>query len=122
MIRNQIYDILENLLKYEDIHACMIIEKGMQGINPPTEKFNKKVLEIWEIFQKTLGDLFNIIEHYSDYGVGEINLRVMDYEIMIFVIPDSNTAIVAVVPALANKGIVEIALESARNKIIDIIK
>ena len=122
MIRNQIYKILEDLLKYDDIHACMIVEKGMQGINPPTEKFDKKVLEIWEIFQKTLDDLFNIIEHYSEYGVGEISLRVMGYEIMVYVIPNSNTALVAVVPSLANKGIVEIALESTRNKVIDIIK
>lgn len=121
MIKDEVQNVLEGLLNYEDIYACMLIQKGMEGITPPREKFKGNIAQIWEILQKTIDDVFYIIQQYMDYNLGEINFRMMDYEVLFYVLPHSTTALVVIVPSLSNKGIIEIALESARNKIIDIL-
>lgn len=122
MIKDEILKILENLLNYEDIYGCMLIEKGMEGITPPVEKFKGDVLNIWEILQRTIDDTFSTVQEYADYGLGEIDFSLMNYEVMFYILPNSTTALVVIIPSFANKGILEITLESARNKIIDILK
>jgi len=122
MVKDEILNVLEDLLNYDDIYGCMLIEKGMAGITPPVEKFKGNIMEIWDILQKTIDDVFSIIQQYMDYNLGEISLRLMDYEVMFFVLPQSDTALVVMVPNSANKGIIEIAVESARNRIIKILE
>ena len=122
MIKNEILDVLEDLLNYEDIYACMLIRKGMDGVTPTTDKFKGDVLDAWEILQKTMDDVFSIIQQYLDYGMKEIYFNMMNYEVMFFVIPGSDTALVVMIPNFANKRIVEITVESARNKIVEILK
>lgn len=121
MMKKEIVKVLNDLLNYEDIYACMLIRRGMDGIMPD-EKLRNDVVDIWEILQKTIDDIFTIIEQYSEHDLGEINFRMMDYEVMFFILPGSDTALVALVRSLANKGIIEIALESARQKIVGLLE
>jgi hypothetical protein len=45
-----------------------------------------------------------------------------DYEALFFVFPDTENALVAIVPALANKGLIEVEMENARREILKIME
>ena len=118
---NQILEILEDMLKFEDIYACMLVRKGMQGIVPNTNLFRKEVMSIWNILGETMDEFFDVIQQYSKHNLGEVDFRLMDYEVMFFILPWSDTALVAIIPALANKGLLEVEMENGRRKIIGIL-
>jgi len=42
--------------------------------------------------------------------------------VLFYVFPDTENALVAIVPALANKGLLEVELENARREILKIMK
>jgi len=45
-----------------------------------------------------------------------------EFDVMFFILPGSDTALVAIVPALANRGLLEVELENARRAIIKIVE
>jgi hypothetical protein len=113
----------EDLLQLEDIHACMVAQKGMEGIIPPlSDKFKKEITPIWEILQKTMDDFLDIIGRYSEFGLEKVYFELGEYDVMFFILPGSNNALVAIVPALANRGLLEVELENARRRIIKILE
>ena len=120
----KILEVLNELLEYEEIYACMLVRKDLEGIIPPREKFKKGIEDIWEIVHEIMEEIFVIIDKYAKYGygLGEIYFRVLDYEVIFFILPDSDTALVAIVPALANRGLIEIALENARRSFMKILE
>jgi len=119
----KILKILDDLLAYEEIYACMLVRKNLEGIIPPQEKFNKKIEDIWGILQETMEEFFIIVDKYSKYGYGltEIYFRVMDYDVIFFILPETDTALVAIVPSLSNRGLIEIIMEKTRRKILEIL-
>ncbi|RLJ07384.1 MAG: hypothetical protein DRP13_03965 [Candidatus Aenigmatarchaeota archaeon] len=82
---SKILEVLNNLLTYEEIYACMLVRKNLEGIIPPIDKFKKEIEEIWEILHEVMEEVFVIIEKYSKYGyeLGEIYFRVLDYEVSV---------------------------------------
>ena len=120
--KKEISRILENLMKMEEIHACMVVSKGMQGIIPEGSRFNKEVWPIWEILQKTMDDMFVIIEEYSKHDLENIYFKLMKYEVIFFIIPETNTSLIAVTPTLSNRGLIMMELEKARKEIIKILR
>lgn len=122
-VEEKILKILYELLSFEEIYACMVVKKNLEGIIPPQEKFNKKIIPIWEILQETMEHFFIIIEQYSKYGYGlsEIYFRVLDYDVIFFILPETDTALVAIVPIFENRGLIEIILEKTRRKILNVL-
>jgi predicted regulator of Ras-like GTPase activity (Roadblock/LC7/MglB family) len=119
----RILKVLTELLTVEDIHACMVARKGFEGIVPPvTDKFKEEVTAIWDVLKKTMDDFFDIINHYSKYGLDKINFQLGTQEVIFFILPQSDTALVAIVPALANRGFIMLELENARRRIISIVE
>lgn len=112
----------EDLLRLEDIHACMVVRKNLEGIVPITEEFKKEILGIWEVLKDTMDEFFDVIEKYSEYGLDKIYFELGEFDVMFFILPGSDTALVAIVPALANRGLLEVEMENARRKIIEIIE
>lgn len=119
-VEDRIKEILIDLLSYDEIYACMLVRKNLEGILPSTKLFKKEIEEIWEILYEVMDKFFEIVEQYSKYGYGlnEIYFRIQEYEVMFFIIPETDTALVAIVPELANKGLIEITLETARLNIL----
>ncbi len=111
----------EDLLQLEDIHACMVVRKNLEGIFPMTEEFKQEIIEIWDVLKNTMDEFFEIISHYSKYGLDKIYFELGKYDVIFFILPGSDTALVAIVPALANRGLLEVELENARRKIIQIL-
>jgi hypothetical protein len=68
-----------------------------------------------------MDDVFGVIGAYSQIGLGEMEFRLQNYEVLFYVFPDTENALVAIIPALANKGLLEVEMENARREILKIM-
>ena len=109
--------ILIDLLKLDDILACMVARQNMISVMPDQSLFNSSVMEIWDIIKRAMEDVFVVIKEYSQAGLGEIEFRLQDYEAIFYILPDTENALVAIIPALSNKGLIEVEMENARQAI-----
>ncbi len=117
-----IEDVLDDLLNYDEILACMVARLNMISVMPDQERFDPDVMKIWDIIKRAMDDVFGVIREYSQAGLGEIEFRLQNYEVLFYVFPDTENALVAIVPALSNKGLIEIELENARREILKIME
>ena len=114
-------NVLENLLKLDDIYACMIARRNMVSVMPDTSEFNQKIMDVWDIVSSAMQNVFAVIEEYSSVGLDVMEFRLENYSVLFFVIPDTDNALVAIIPSLANKGLIEVEMENARREIVDIL-
>ena len=94
--------VLDDLLKLDDILACMVARRNMISVMPSGEGFKSDVLSIWDIIKRAMDDVFGVIREYSQAGLAEMEFRLQDYEVLFYVFPDTENALVAIIPALAN--------------------
>ncbi len=111
--------VLDDLLKLDDILACMVARQNMISVMPSdgTDSFKPEINQIWDILHRAMDDVFTVIREYSAAGLAEMEFRLQDYEALFFVFPDTENALVAIIPALANKGLIEVEMENARQEI-----
>jgi hypothetical protein len=50
-----------------------------------------------------------------------MEFRLQDYEVLFYIFPDTENALVAIIPALANKGLLDVELENSRREILKIM-
>ena len=113
-----IAQVLDDLMRLDDILACMVARRNMISVMPSREEFKPEVNQIWDNIHRAMDDVFGVISAYSQIGLGEMEFRLQDYEVLFYVFPDTENALVAIVPALANKGLLEVELENARREIL----
>jgi predicted regulator of Ras-like GTPase activity (Roadblock/LC7/MglB family) len=113
--------VLDDLLKLDDILACMVARRNMISVMPSGEGFKPEVNNIWDSIHRAMDDVFGVISAYSQIGLGEMEFRLQNYEVLFYVFPDTENALVAIVPALANKGLLEVEMENARREILKIM-
>jgi len=118
-----IAEVLDDLLRLDDVLACMVARQNMISVMPSdgTEGFKSDVNEIWDIIHRAMDDVFNVIREYSQTGLSEMEFRLQDYEVLFYVFPDTDNALVSIIPALANKGLLEVEMENARREILGIM-
>lgn len=116
-----ILDVLNDLLNYDEIFACMVARQNMISVMPDQELFDPQVMQIWDIIKSAMDDVFTVIRGYSQAGLDEIEFRLQDYEVLFYVFPDTENALVVIVPALSNKGLIEVEMENARREIKNIM-
>ena len=114
--------ILEDLLKLEDVLGCMVARQNMISVMPDQSKFDPHVMELWDIIKRAMDDVFGVIREYSQAGLGEMEFRLQDYEVLFYIFPDTENALVAIVPALSNKGLIEVELENTRREILKLME
>jgi len=119
--KEEILQVLEDLLKEEDILATMVARKGFEGYSPSSSKFKLKNIGVWNALQNTMSDFFVIIRKFSAQGLDKVYFELGDYEVIFFII-HSDMAVVSIIPALANKGLLEVEMENARRDIKKILK
>jgi hypothetical protein len=100
----------------------MVARQNMISVMPDQERFDLQVMQIWDIIKRAMDDVFNVIREYSQAGLGEIEFRLQNYEVLFFIFPDTENALVAIIPALSNKGLIEIEIENARREILNIME
>ncbi|RLF37972.1 MAG: hypothetical protein DRN00_04065 [Thermoplasmata archaeon] len=117
-----ILEVLEDLLKLDDIYACMVARKNMVSVIPDTSKFNPKIMDVWDIVSLAMKSVFAVIEEYASVGLDVMEFRLKDHSVLFFIIPETDNALVAIIPSLANKGLIEVEMENARRRIVEILK
>ncbi len=113
--------VLDDLLKLDDVLACMVARCNMISVMPTNDSFDPQVNQVWDIIHRAMDDVFGVIREYSQAGLGEIEFRMQDFETLFYIFPDTENALVAIVPALANKGLIEVEMENARREILKIM-
>lgn len=113
--------VLDDLLKLDDILGCMVARQNMISVMPDQSKFDPQAMELWDVIKRAMDDVFAVIREYSQAGLVEIEFRLQDYEVLFYIFPDTDNALVAIIPALANKGLLEVEMENTRREIIDIM-
>ncbi len=124
MGNDPIANVLDDLLQLDDILACMVARQNMISVLPTegTEGFKSEIYETWDIIHRAMDDVFHVVREYSQTGLSEMDFRMQDYETLFFVFPDTENALVAVIPALANKGLIEVEMENARREILKVME
>ena len=115
--------VLDNLIKLDDVFACMVGRRGMIDSIMPSDgmnSFKPGINEAWDIVKRTMDSQLEIISEFSQVYLKKVNFQLQDYEVLFYVIPDTENAIVTIVPALANRGLIAIEIENARREIIKI--
>ena len=87
--------VLDDLLKLDDILACMVARRNMISVMPTAEGFKPEVNQVWDIIKRAMDDVFGVIREYSAAGLGEMEFRLQDYEALFYVFPDTENALVA---------------------------
>jgi hypothetical protein len=100
----------------------MVARHNMISVMPDQERFDSRVMQIWDIIKRAMDDVFGVIREYSQAGLDEIEFRLQDYEVLFYVFPDTENALVAIIPALSNKGLIEIEMENARRETLKIME
>ena len=116
--------VLDDLLKLDDILACMVARQNMISVMPSDDNnsFKPEIHGVWDIIHRAMDDVFSVIHEYSQAGLTEMEFEMQDYEALFFVFPDTENALVAIIPALANKGLIEVEMENARRDILKIME
>ena len=114
--------VLDDLLKLDDILACMVARRNLISVMPSGDGFKPEVNQVWDIIKRAMDDVFGVIGQYSQTGLSEMEFRLQEYEVLFYVFPDTENALVAIVPALANKGLLEVEMENARREILQLLK
>lgn len=115
--------VLDDLLKLDDILACVVARQNMISVMPSdgTNSFKPQIQGIWDIIHRAMDDVFTVIQSYSQAGLGEMNFRLQDYEVLFFVFHETDNALVAIIPALSNKGLIDVEMENSRREIQQMI-
>ena len=116
--------VLDDLLKLDDILACMVARQNMISVMPSdgTDSFKPEINQIWDIIHRAMEGVFSVIREYSQAGLSEMEFRLQDYEALFYVFPDTENALVAIIPTLANKGLLEVEMENARREILKVME
>ena len=80
-----IAEVLDDLLKLDDIFACMVARLNMISVMPDQNKFDPQVMELWDIIKRAMDDVFGVIREYSQAGLAEMEFRLQNYEVLFFV-------------------------------------
>ena len=111
--------VLANLLKLEDVQACLLAVRGAGAITP--EKGVKlKDINLWRLIKDTTDKFFDIASYFYKYGMDKIYFELGDFVIMLYLI-EPTIGILAVIPSLANRGLLEVAVEKAKIDVTKII-
>ena len=115
MEETELIKILEDLLRLDDVLACMVVKQGLEGIVPPNMKI--KDVELWRLVHEATTGMFDIITKFYDYGLERLNLELGEYTIIVAPVSQS-FSLVVIIPSLANLGLLDVEIENTKRKIL----
>ena len=120
MGRNEeIREVLEDLLKMEDVQACLLTGR-QTGTITPGRGTKLKNLVLWKLIMDSSHKFFPVIEDFYVYGLKRLYFELGDYEIIMSFL-DQFTALIVAIPSLVNRGLVEVEIENSKRTIKEII-
>ena len=122
-VEDEILKVLkEDLMPLEDIRACVVARKGMQGIIPFTDEFKAEIKEVWNDMEKAMDFFFNFMQEFKDKGADKLYLEMQNWDVIYFILPGTDSALIVIVPALCNRGLLEVEVENARRRILKVLE
>ncbi len=118
MEKEEITDVLDDLLNQEEILGCMIINRDMSYIMPTSKKNDVGANKMIDDFKHKPDNIFRMIDCYSELKLKQMKWTLKDCEAWFYVFPDFQSTLIAVVPKLSNEGLLASELEKARQKIL----
>ena len=122
MEKEAISNALNDLLKHEEFLACMVANQDMSYIMPTTDKNDVGANKMLDDFKQKPNNIFKMINGYSEAKLKQMKWTLKDCEAWFYVIPDFQSILISIVPKLSNEGLIEVELEKARQKILEIYK
>jgi len=100
----------------------MVARKHLEGIVSIQAEHKSELRGIWDALEKTMDEFFTIIDNYSAYGLDKIYFELGQYDVIFFIIPETDTALAVVTPSVASRGFLLIELDKVRRKIMKILE
>lgn len=107
-------DVLEDLMRLEDVLAAMLVSAPGRIYAPKTTKI--KDIGLMHILKGTMDNLLETMNKFYPYGMNRTIVEIENNIIFIYLV-NRNTALVCIVPALSNMGLLEVELENARDEL-----
>ncbi len=116
--KEEVLAVLGDLLKMDDVLACMLAKKGLGGVIP--EGLKVKDVNLWNRVKETTNQIFPIIENFFVYKIDRLNFELGDYTI-IFAPISQTFSLLVIIPSLANMGLIDVEVENTKRKVKIII-
>lgn len=117
--KEEVLLILDDLLRLEDVLACMLARKDLGGVVP--EKLKLKDTSFWGVVKDSTNQIFPIIEKFFLYKVERINFELGEY-VIIFAPVNQTYSLMVIIPSLSNMGLIDVEVENTKiniKKILD---
>ena len=98
----------------DDVLACMLAKKGLEGLVPKGIKITNA--DLWRNIHDTTGDLFKIFERFYDFGMDRLYFELGEYTVIMAPV-SPEFALVVIIPSLANLGLLDVEIENTKRKI-----
>ena len=112
--KEEVTAVLTDLLRLDDVLACMLAKQGLGGVIP--EGLKVKDVNLWNLVKNTTNEIFPIINKFYLYKIDRLYFELGDYTIMFA--PVSQTfSLLVIIPFLANMGLLDVEVENTKRKI-----
>jgi len=118
MKRDEVNKVLNDLLRLEDVLACMLSRKGLEGVIPQGIKL--KNADFWILLKKTTDKVFELIGRFYDQKLDRLYFEMGQYTVIVATI-SRDVALIVVIPSLANMGLLDVEIENSKRKIVEIM-
>jgi len=117
MQKEAISHVLDDLIKQDEILACMVADRNSIYIMPNSEKNDVGANKILDDFKQKPNNIFKMIDSYSEVNLKQMKWSFKDCEAWFYIFPDLQSILIAIVPKLSNEELIEVELEKAWQKI-----
>ncbi|MCX6801245.1 MAG: hypothetical protein NTZ73_03585 [Candidatus Diapherotrites archaeon] len=117
--KEEVLSILNDLLRMDDVLACMLAKKGLGGIVP--EGVKVRDVNLWNLVKSTTNEIFPIIDKFFIYKIDRLYFELGEYTI-IFAPVSQTFSLLVIIPSLANMGLIDVEVENSKRKIKGIIE
>ncbi|MBN2014856.1 MAG: hypothetical protein JW778_06715 [Candidatus Altiarchaeota archaeon] len=126
---DQIQGILKELYdKHEDVEACMVVRKGLEGVVTFPEDFIDRVSTTWQPMKDTIDILLEVVADNAMYGIDKCYVEMLDYGIVFCIISMSDTSLVTFIrKSEGSETLGKVSAElgdilEARKKIVELVE
>jgi len=111
--KEDVLAILNDLLKMDDVLACMLARKDLGGVVP--EGLKVKDVNLWNMVKDSTNQIFPLIEKFFIYKIDRLYFELGEYTI-IYAPLNTTFSLMVVIPALANMGLIDVEVENTKRK------
>jgi len=109
----------EDLMRLDDVCGCIVAGKDFEEISSIKEEHKGKLGEIQSTLRETIEPISRITDEFSEQNPVSWYFGLADYGVTFSILPN-DAFLIIIAPALANRGLLEVEIEKARRKIMEL--